>query len=76
MYHAGINAHITRTNLAHANERRTCEVFQKFYFHLLDYYRNLIGKPSNTFDRHTKLIDTTTISGVKIHTHFDSESEC
>ena len=37
IYHAGIRANITRTNLAHANEKRPCYIFQKFYFHLLDH---------------------------------------
>ncbi|MBR5581156.1 MAG: DUF4372 domain-containing protein [Treponema sp.] len=35
LYHAGMRSNITRTNLAHANERHHCEVFHKFYFHLL-----------------------------------------
>ena len=46
IYHAGIRANITRTNLAHANEKRPCYIFQKFYFHLLDHYKFLRGKGS------------------------------
>ncbi|MBO6218657.1 MAG: DUF4372 domain-containing protein [Treponema sp.] len=30
LYHAGVSTHITRTNLAHANEKRSCvELFFK-----------------------------------------------
>lgn len=92
LYHAGIKSHITRTNLAHANEFRPCGVFQKFYFHLIEYYRLLSGKGSRKEEKHLKLIDATTISlnlndfrwakfrstkgGIKINTRFDYDLEC
>lgn len=44
LYHAGITANITRTNLAHANASRDPVVFQKFYFCLLGHYKILAGK--------------------------------
>ena len=46
LYHAGVSTHITRSNLAHANEKRPCEVFRKFYFHLLGHYKFLCGRGS------------------------------
>lgn len=92
LYHAGIRANITRTNLAHANEKRPCKVFQNFYFHLLDYYKFLCGKKSQREGKNLKLIDATTISlnmndfrwakfrstkgGIKINTRFDYDMEC
>ncbi|MEL3899852.1 IS4 family transposase [Treponema phagedenis] len=92
LYHAGITAKITRTNLAHANEYRPSIIFEKFYFHVLKYYTKLVNKPVNIFGKHTKLIDATTISlnikqykwakfrstksGIKIHTRFDYEANC
>lgn len=44
LYHTGIRANVTRTNLAHANENRPSGVFQKFYFHLLEHYKFLMIK--------------------------------
>lgn len=92
LYHAGIRANITRTNLAHANEKRPCTVFQNFYFHLLDHYKFLCGKKSRREGKNLKLIDATTISlnmndfrwakfrstkgGIKINTRFDYDMEC
>ena len=46
LYHVSIRTNITRTNLAHANEKRLCYIFQKFYFHLLDHCKFLRGKGS------------------------------
>ena len=63
LYHAGVTSKITRTNLAHANRSRPCEIFQHFYFNLLNYYKSMTGR--KTFDKETKnlkLIDATTIS--------------
>lgn len=92
LYHAGIRANITRTNLAHANEKRPCTVFQNFYFHLLDHYKFLCGKNGRRERKKLKLIDATTISlnlndfswakfrstkgGIKINTRFDYDMEC
>ena len=92
LYHAGIKSNITRTNLAHANESRPSEVFQKFYFHLLDHYKLLCGRESKKEEKKLKLIDATTISlnlndfkwakfrstkgGIKINTRFDYNMEC
>ena len=92
LYHAGIKANITRTNLAHANKHRSCSVFQKFYFHLLDHYKIIAGKESQNEEKNLKLIDATTISlnlndfnwaefrktkgGIKINTRFDYDLEC
>ncbi|MCR5623587.1 MAG: DUF4372 domain-containing protein [Treponema sp.] len=41
LYHTGIRANVTRTNLAHANENRPSGVFQKFYFQLLEHNKFL-----------------------------------
>ncbi|MCI7564940.1 MAG: IS4 family transposase [Treponema sp.] len=92
LYHAGIRANITRTNLAHANEKRPCYIFQKFYFHLLDHYKFLRGKGKRKEEKNLKLIDATTISlnledfkwakfrstkgGIKINTRFNYDMEC
>lgn len=91
-YHAGIRANITRTNLAHANEKRPCGVFQKFYFHLLEHYKFLCGRGNRKEAKNLKLIDATTISlnmndfhwatfrstkgGIKINTRFDYDLDC
>lgn len=92
LYHAGIRANITRTNLAHANEKQPCDIFQKFYFHLLDHYKFLRGKGKRKEEKNLKLIDATTISlnledfkwakfrstkgGIKINTRFNYDMEC
>ena len=92
LYHAGIKSNVTRTNLAHANEKRPSEVFQKFYFHLLEHYKFLCGRGSRKVEKNLKLIDATTISlnmndfswakfrstkgGLKINTRFDYDMEC
>ena len=92
LYHAGVSSRITRTNLAHANEMRPCEVFQKFYFHLIEHYKFLCGRGSRKEVKNLKLIDATTISlnmndfgwakfrktkgGIKINTRFDYDLDC
>ena len=92
LYHAGIKSNVTRTNLAHANEKRPCKVFQKFYFHLLAHYKFLCGRGSRKEEKNLKLIDATTISlnmndfswakfrstkgGIKINTRFDYDLDC
>lgn len=92
LYHVGIKANITRTNLAHANESRPCTVFEKFYFHLFEHYKILSGKGFKKEEKNLKLIDATTISlnlndfnwakfrstksGIKINTRFDYDLEC
>ena len=92
LYHAGVSTHITRTNLAHANEKRPCGVFQKFYFHLVEHYKFLCGRGSRKEMKNLKLIDATTISlnmndfgwakfrstkgGIKINTRFDYDLDC
>lgn len=92
LYHAGIRSNITRTNLAHANESRRCEVFQKFYFHLLGHYKILCGRGRWKEEKNLKIIDATTISlnlndfswakfrrtkgGIKINTRFDYDMNC
>ena len=92
LYHAGIKSNVTRTNLAHANEKRPCKVFQKFYFHLLERYKFLCGRGSRKEEKNLKLIDATTISlnmndfswakfrstkgGIKINTRFDYDLNC
>jgi len=92
LYHAGVSSHITRTNLAHANEKRPCRIFQKFYFHLIEHYKFLCGRGSRMEMKNLKLIDATTISlnmndfswakfrstkgGIKINTRFDYDLDC
>lgn len=92
LYHAGIRSNITRTNLAHANESRRSEVFQKFYFHLLGHYKILCGRGRWKEEKNLKIIDATTISlnlndfswakfrrtkgGIKINTRFDYDMNC
>ena len=76
---------------SHANEKRPCEVFQKFYFHLLGHYKFPTSRGSRK-KKSPKLIDTTTISlnmndfswakfrsskgGIKINTRFDHDLAC
>lgn len=57
LYHAGVSTYITRPNLAHANEKRPCKVFQKFYFHLIEHYKFLSGRGSRKGMKNLKLSD-------------------
>ena len=87
LYHAGVSTHITRTNLAHANEKRPCGIF-----HLVEHYKFLCGRGSRKEMKNLKLIDAMTISlnmndfgwakfrsmkgGIKINTRFDYDLDC
>ena len=75
-----------------SNENRPCEVFQKFYFHLLEHYKILRAGNGGREVKNLKPIDATTISlnmndlacakfrspkaGIKIHVRFDYDLDC
>ncbi len=86
-YHLGFGKSITRSNLAKANEKRDCRIFEEFAYYLIDVARK---KRSNTdFEIKGKVyaFDSTTIDlclsvfwwakfrkykgGIKIHTLLD-----
>jgi hypothetical protein len=86
-YHLGFGKKVTRSNLAKANERRNCKIFEDFAYQLIDIAR----QKRNTDDFQIKgkiyAFDSTTIdlclsifwwatfrktkAGIKIHTLYD-----
>jgi len=86
-YHLGFGTHISRSNLAKANEKRTSKIFEEFAYHLIGVARKKLI--NNDFEIKGKVyaFDSTTIDlclsvfwwakfrkqkgGIKLHTLFD-----
>jgi hypothetical protein len=86
-YHLGFGKSVTRSNLAKANEKRNCKIFEEFAYHLIDIARK--KRENNDFEIKGKVyaFDSTTIdlclsifwwakfrktkAGIKIHTLYD-----
>ncbi|MFV0377652.1 MAG: IS4 family transposase [Mangrovibacterium sp.] len=86
-YHLGLGKSVTRSNLAKANERRNCKIFEEFAYYLIDIARKkranddfVIKGKIYAFDSST--IDLclsvfwwakfrTTKAGIKLHTLYD-----
>ena len=90
-YHLGVGRHITRSNLAKANENRNFHIFEDFAYHMIELARKKRAKKIFGFKGHVYAFDSTTIDlclelfewakfrttkgGVKIHTLLDVETQ-
>ncbi len=86
-YHLGLGKSVTRSNLAKANEKRDCRIFEEFAYHLIDLARN--KRENDNFEIKGKVyaFDSSTIDlclsvfwwakfrktkgGIKLHTLYD-----
>ena len=89
-YFLGMGKHITRSNLAKANENRDCRIFEVFAYHMIDEARrkrctdifklegNVYAFDSTTIDLCLSVFEwakfRTTKGGVKVHTMYDVET--
>lgn len=90
-YHLGVGKHVTRSNLAKANENRDYCIFEDFAFHMISEARkkrvndifklngNVYAFDSTTIDLCLKLFPWANFStykgGIKIHTLYDVETQ-
>ena len=90
-YHLGVGKHVTRSNLAKANENRDYRIFEDFAFHMISEARkkrvndifklngNVYAFDSTTIDLCLKLFPwanfRTYKGGIKIHTLYDVETQ-
>ena len=90
-YHLGIGKHVTRSNLAKANENRNYRIFENFAFYMISEARkkrindifklngNVYAFDSTTIDLCLKLFPWANFStykgGIKIHTLYDVETQ-
>ena len=90
-YHLGIGKHVTRSNLAKANENRNYRIFENFAFYMISEARkkrindifklngNVYAFDSTTIDLCLKLFPwanfRTHKGGIKIHTLYDVETQ-
>ena len=90
-YHLGVGKHVTRSNLAKANENRDYRIFENFAFHMISEARkkrvndifklngNVYAFDSTTIDLCLKLFPWANFStykgGIKIHTLYDVETQ-
>ena len=90
-YHLGVGKHVTRSNLAKANENRDYRIFEDFSFHMISEARkkrindifklngNVYAFDSTTIDLCLKLFPwanfRTHKGGIKIHTLYDVETQ-
>lgn len=90
-YHLGVGKHVTRSNLAKANESRDYRIFEDFAFYMISEARkkrvsdifklngNVYAFDSTTIDLCLKLFPWATFrthkEGVKIHTLYDVETQ-
>lgn len=90
-YHLGVGKHVTRSNLAKANENRDYRIFEDFAFYMISEARkkrvndifklngNVYAFDSTTIDLCLKLLPwanfRTHKGGIKIHTLYDVETQ-
>lgn len=90
-YHLGVGRHVTRSNLAKANENRDFRIFEDFAYHMLELARKKRTKKIFGFKGHVYAFDSTTIDlcleffewakfrstkgGVKVHALLDVETQ-
>lgn len=84
-YHLGVGKHVTRSNLAKANENRDYRIFEDFAFYMISEARkkrvndifklneNVYAFDSTTIDLYLKLFPWANKGGIKIHTLYDVE---
>ena len=90
-YYLGMGKHVTRSNLAKANENRPCRIFEDFAYRMIDEARrkrcmdifkldgNVYAFDSTTIDLCLSVFEwakfRTTKGGVKVHTMYDVEAQ-
>ena len=90
-YHLGFGRHVTKSNLAKANQNRDCRIFEEFAYHLVAEARNKRITDIFKLGGSVYAFDSTTIDlclsvfwwarfrkhkgGVKIHTLYDIETQ-
>ena len=90
-YCLGMGKHVTRSNLAKANENRDCRIFEDFAYRMIDEARrkrctdifklegNVYAFDSTTIDLCLSVFEwakfRTTKGGVKVHTMYDVETQ-
>ena len=90
-YHLGVGKHVTRSNLAKANENRDYRIFEDFAFCMIDEARKCNVTDIFKLDGNVYAFDSTTIDlclelfpwaqfrkhkgGIKVHTLYDIETQ-
>ena len=90
-YHLGVGKHVTRSNLAKANENRDYRIFEDFAFYMMGEARNKRVNDIFQLNGNVYAFDSTTIDlclklfpwakfrkykgGVKVHTLYDVETQ-
>ena len=90
-YHLGVGKHVTRSNLAKANENRDYRIFEDFAFYMISEARKKRIKDTFKLNGNVYAFDSTTIDlclklfpwanfrthkgGIKIHTLYDVETQ-
>ncbi len=90
-YHLGVGKHVTRSNLAKANENRDYRIFEDFAFHMISEARKKRVNDIFKLNGNVYAFDSTTIDlclilfpwanfstykgGIKIHTLYDVETQ-
>lgn len=90
-YHLGVGRHVTRSNLAKANENRDFRIFEDFAYHMIELARKKRAKKIFGFRGQVYAFDSTTIDlclelfewakfrltkgGVTVHTLLDVETQ-
>lgn len=90
-YHLGVGKHVTRSNLAKANENRDYRIFEDFAFYIIDEARKCNAIDIFKLDGNVYAFDSTTIDlclelfpwakfrkhkgGIKVHTLYDVETQ-
>ena len=90
-YHLGMGKHVSKTNLARANQDRDCRIFEEFAYYVVDEARSKRATDIFNLGGHVYAFDSTTIDlclsvfwwakfrkhkgGIKVHTLFDVETQ-
>jgi hypothetical protein len=90
-YHLGFGKSVSRSNIAKANERRNCKIFEEFAYHLIETARKHLANDVFEIKGKVYAFDSTTIDlclsvfwwakfrkskgGIKIHTLYDISSQ-
>ena len=90
-YHLGVRKHVTRSNLAKANENREYRIFEDFAFYMISEARKKRVNDIFKLNGNVYAFDSTTINlclklfhwayfhihkgGIKIHTLYDVETQ-